>query len=54
MSKVYSAGIIGAGVSGVVTAMQLADLGIDSVLFEKEASVVNGPPIARHDICQMP
>lgn len=44
MSKVYDVGIIGGGVSGVVTALQLANLGIDCVLFEQEKSVVNGPP----------
>ncbi|AUS07025.1 FAD-dependent oxidoreductase [Pseudotamlana carrageenivorans] len=44
MSKIYNVGIIGAGVSGVVTALQLAKHNIDSVLFEQEKSVVNGPP----------
>lgn len=44
MSKVYKVGIIGGGVSGAVTALELADLGIESILFEKEQSVVNGPP----------
>ena len=44
MDKVYSVGIIGGGVSGVVIALQLAELGIDSVLFEQKGSVVNGPP----------
>ena len=44
MDKVYRVGIIGGGVSGVVTSLQLADLDIDNILFEKEESVVNGPP----------
>lgn len=44
MDKVYSVGIIGGGVSGAVTALQLAENGIDNILFEKENSVVNGPP----------
>lgn len=44
MDKVYTTGIIGGGVSGVVTALQLADAGIDSVLFEQKESVVNDPP----------
>lgn len=44
MDKVYSVGIIGGGVSGVVIALQLAELGIDSVLFEQKENVVNGPP----------
>ncbi len=44
MNKVYSVGIIGGGVSGVVIALQLAELGIDNVLFEQKENVVNGPP----------
>ncbi|MFB9052392.1 hypothetical protein ACFFVB_04805 [Formosa undariae] len=44
MSEIYNVGIIGGGVSGVVTALQLAENGIDSILFEQENSVVNGPP----------
>ncbi|MBU2951699.1 FAD-binding oxidoreductase [Tamlana agarivorans] len=44
MNKIYNVGIIGAGVSGVVTALQLAKHGIDSVLFEQGKSVVSGPP----------
>ena len=44
MKNVYSVGIIGGGVSGVVTALQLAEMGVDNVLLEKEESVVNGPP----------
>lgn len=44
MEKVQSIGIIGGGVSGAVIASQLADVGIDSILFEKENSLVNGPP----------
>lgn len=44
MDKIYTVGIIGGGVSGVVSALQLANNEIDSILFEKEKSVVNGPP----------
>ncbi len=44
MEKIYTTGVIGGGVSGAVTALQLAKNGIDSVLFEKEKSLVNGPP----------
>jgi hypothetical protein len=44
MNKIFDVAIVGAGVSGVVTALQLANLGIDNVLFEEGKSVVNGPP----------
>lgn len=44
MSKIYSVGIIGGGVSGAVTALQLAKYGIDNILFEQRESLVNGPP----------
>ncbi|WP_159038371.1 FAD-dependent monooxygenase [Brumimicrobium mesophilum] len=44
MDKIYNVGVIGGGVSGVVTALELAKYGIDTVLFEQENSVVNGPP----------
>ncbi len=44
MDKIYTIGVIGGGVSGAVTALQLAKNGIESVLFEKEKSLVNGPP----------
>lgn len=37
-------GIIGGGVSGAVTALQLSDLGIDNILFEKKEHLVSGPP----------
>jgi len=43
-SEIYNVGIIGGGISGVVTALSLDKEGIDSVLFEKKTSVVNGPP----------
>ena len=36
--------IVGAGVAGASTALYLAELGLDVTLFEKEASIVNGPP----------
>ncbi len=44
MNKVYDVGIIGGGVSGVVIALQLAEHGIENVLFEQKQNVVNGPP----------
>ncbi len=44
MSKIYNVGIIGGGVSGAVTALQLAKYGIDNILFEQGESLVNGPP----------
>ena len=44
MNDIYSVGIIGGGVSGVVTAIQLAEMGVNNILFEQEESVVNGPP----------
>jgi len=43
-SEIYNVGIVGGGISGVVTALSLDKEGIDSVLFEKKTSVVNGPP----------
>ena len=44
MSEIYSVAIIGGGVSGSVTALQLAKYGIDSVLLEQQDYLVNGPP----------
>ncbi len=44
MDKVYNIGIVGGGVSGVVIASEMAKYGIDSILFEHQESVVNGPP----------
>ncbi|NQY31252.1 MAG: FAD-dependent oxidoreductase, partial [Flavobacteriaceae bacterium] len=44
MDKIYNVGIIGGGISGVVIALELAKYGIDTILFEQEKSVVNGPP----------
>lgn len=44
MNKIFDVGIIGGGVSGVVIALQLAELGVENILFEQKASVVNGPP----------
>ena len=40
MDKIYNVGIVGGGVSGVVIALELAELGIDHVLFEQENSVI--------------
>ena len=44
MKDIYSVGIIGGGVSGIVTALQLAEMGVDTILLEQKESVVNGPP----------
>lgn len=44
MDQIYKVGIIGGGVSGVVTALQLSKCGISNVLFEQKKSIVNGPP----------
>ena len=44
MKKGFTVGIIGAGVSGAVTALQLSELGINNLLFEKKESLVSGPP----------
>lgn len=44
MEKRFTVGIIGGGVSGAVTALQLSDLGIDNILFEKKENLVSGPP----------
>lgn len=44
MNKIYSVGILGGGVSGAVIASELANLGIDNILFEQKESLVNGPP----------
>ena len=44
MDKIYDVGVIGGGVSGVVTALELAKHGIETILFEQGKSVVNGPP----------
>lgn len=44
MSRVYEVGIVGGGISGSVTALQLANSGMDTILFEEKDSVINGPP----------
>lgn len=44
MNKIYKVAIIGGGISGSVTALQLAKYGIDSVLFEQREGLVYGPP----------
>jgi len=38
-------GIIGGGVGGATIALRLSEQGADVTLFEKEASLVNGPPM---------
>ncbi|MEZ8741730.1 FAD-dependent oxidoreductase [Photobacterium swingsii] len=38
-------GIVGGGVAGSTIALRLAEIGVDVVLFEEGASLVNGPPI---------
>ena len=44
MSKIYQVAIIGGGISGSVTALQLAKYNVDSVLFEQRDGLVHGPP----------
>lgn len=44
MEKTHRVAVIGGGVSGAVAAIELSNLGIKNVLFEKEKSLVNGPP----------
>ena len=44
MSKIYKAGIIGGGISGVVIALQLAKDNVDTILFEQGSGIVSGPP----------
>lgn len=41
---VYEVGVIGGGISGSVTALQLANNKIRTVLFEQKDSLINGPP----------
>lgn len=44
MSKVYTVGIVGGGISGSVCALELAKYGIDNILLEQGESLVSGPP----------
>ena len=44
MNNKFSVGIIGGGISGVVAALQLSELGVNNILFEQKGNVVNGPP----------
>ncbi|MEA4868950.1 MAG: FAD-dependent oxidoreductase [Rikenellaceae bacterium] len=44
MSRIYQVAIIGGGISGSVTALQLAKYNVDSVLFEQRDGLVHGPP----------
>lgn len=44
MNTIYKVGIVGGGISGSVTALQLAQYGIETILFEQGESLVNGPP----------
>jgi glycine/D-amino acid oxidase-like deaminating enzyme len=44
MKTPYKVGIIGGGISGSVIALQLAQHGIQTILFEQGESLVNGPP----------
>jgi len=44
MKKGLTVGIIGGGVSGAVTALQMSNLGIQNLLFEKKENLVSGPP----------
>jgi hypothetical protein len=43
-NKKVKIAIVGAGVAGASTALYLGDLGLDVTLFEKEKTIVNGPP----------
>ena len=44
MSKIHTIGIVGGGISGALVALQSGKYGIDSILFEQEKTLVNGPP----------
>ena len=44
MSKKAKIAIVGGGVAGASTALYLSGLGLDITLFERETSLVNGPP----------
>ena len=44
MLKKAKIAIVGGGVAGSSTALQLGQLGLDVTLFEKEPSLVSGPP----------
>ena len=44
MKERWRVGIIGGGVSGTVTALQLSNMGISNILFEKKEKLVSGPP----------
>jgi flavin-dependent dehydrogenase len=41
----YIIGILGGGVAGSTIAIKLSEMGVQSVLFEKGSSLVNGPPM---------
>lgn len=43
--KTSKVGIVGGGVAGSTIALRLAEIGVEVVLFEEGASLVNGPPI---------
>ena len=44
MNQAAKIAIIGGGVAGSTTALSLGQLGLNVTLFEKESSIVNGPP----------
>ncbi|WP_325891916.1 FAD-dependent oxidoreductase [Grimontia sp. NTOU-MAR1] len=44
-NKVFKVGIIGGGVAGSTVALKLSGLGIETMLFEANESLVSGPPI---------
>lgn len=44
MSKKMKIAVIGSGVAGVTSALHLAQLGLNVTLYEKRASLVDGPP----------
>lgn len=44
-SKTLRVGVVGGGIAGATAAIKLAELGIDTYLFERKTSLVYGPPI---------
>lgn len=44
ISKKVKIAIIGGGVAGATTALYLGQRGVDVTLFEKESTLVSGPP----------
>jgi len=42
---IFKVGVVGGGIAGATIAIKLAELGIETVLFERKSSLVYGPPI---------